>query len=104
MHPAYFSEQWSRLKARKRLFYLAWPAATGVALGGSLAAHFLGQPWLFVVCGGIGTALPAVAANYVWRFPCPRCGKHFASGIFWRNPFAGKCVHCGTAVGDGTGA
>ena len=101
MHPAYFAAQWENLRTRKRLFYLAWPAAFGLAGGGGVAAQAFSQPWLFAVLGGLGMALPIAAANYVLFFPCPKCGKHFASAIAWRNPFATKCIHCGTVVGDG---
>jgi hypothetical protein len=28
-------------------------------------------------------------------FRCPRCGKRFFTTLWYRNPFARKCVHCG---------
>jgi hypothetical protein len=26
---------------------------------------------------------------------CPKCNKYFHMKIYWQNPFAMKCLHCG---------
>jgi len=31
----------------------------------------------------------------ITSFLCPRCGKFFFSILWYRHPFASKCVHCG---------
>lgn len=40
-------------------------------------------------------------ASMIWMaaFRCPRCGSFFWWTWTRRNPFAQKCLHCGTSVG-----
>jgi len=101
MHPAYFQHQWELYKRRKVLFAFSVPTGLLLCAAGGVLSELTHRPWVFVTVAAIGILLPAIAAHYVWIFPCPKCEKPFASGSFWRNPFGTKCLHCGIPVGHG---
>jgi hypothetical protein len=100
VNPAYLASRWDDYRKRRRiflLFILAFPLGALLAI---LLARLFETPWFFyVVAGGFAIA-PVVAANYVFFFECPLCGKRFASGLFWRSPVRDTCLHCGKAVGS----
>jgi hypothetical protein len=58
-------------------------------------------PWLrlfvpaFLIVGFAWLAAFAVTAIRLNLWPCPRCGHWFFSKMWWRNPFARACLHCG---------
>jgi hypothetical protein len=63
----------------------------------------LAIPVACVASAKLGSAVPlilvavaCVAARWpVARWTCPRCGNPFFQFVFYSNPFAQRCVHCG---------
>jgi len=41
-----------------------------------------------------------LAIIYLWLFRCPACNRLFMQTWRWGNPFARKCLHCGTRKGS----
>ena len=54
----------------------------------------------------VGTPVWCLAVLYTTFWPCPNCGKCFATGfifIFLSNiPFRNSCLHCGYEPGTGS--
>lgn len=50
-----------------------------------------------------GSWMALFTASMIWMaaFRCPRCGRFFWWTWTRRNPFAQKCLHCGTPTGSG---
>lgn len=91
-----YAAAWQSLRARRWTLGILILACLPVVLG----ARILPEGPVQVSVAGIWMALFAASIVWMAAFRCPRCGRFFWWTWTRRNPFAMKCLHCGTPVGS----
>lgn len=88
-----------------------WPTITtlvvllAVATSGLLSLTWWRSSGPFAAIAILGAAAIAIVHRRKQRTRCPRCGRLYYRTLFYYNPFARRCVHCGLprdAVWTGT--
>lgn len=93
-----YATAWRSLRTRRWVLGVLVLAGLPVVIG---ALRLLPEgPGQSAVAGGW---MALFAASMIWMaaFRCPSCTRFFWWTWTRRNPFAQKCLHCGTPVGAG---
>ena len=91
-----YGREWERYRFWRNLLIIA---IVGVAPVFWLA-RFIGDRvhsgYVFGIVAPVWFLFLLSAGAETGYFACPRCGKWFSVGLFYRlGPFARKCAHCG---------
>jgi hypothetical protein len=91
-----YSQQWSKFRKLRNWGLLALVAfIPWLTLVGLAVQRFLWPDGVFLAVSLLCVAGLTVPWTRLALFRCPRCGKRFFTTMWYRNPFARKCVHCG---------
>ena len=100
-HPDY-TAAWRDYRKRRLVFwavflgYIPGVLVLFVGIGLPISALIGIKPdYFFYPIAGSWMLAFMIAGLRTGLFRCPRCGKWFFATWWYRNPFAGKCVHCG---------
>lgn len=92
-----YAEAWRSLRTRRWVLGLLVIACLPVVVG---AVRLLPEGPMQASVASAWMALFASSAIWLASFRCPKCGRFFWWTWTRRNPFAMKCLHCGTPVGS----
>jgi hypothetical protein len=93
---AEYSSAWKDYRWRCQWFFGIWLGGfLVVALLGILLAKLSLGDFAFYILGPAWIIAFVVVALRLQFFKCPRCSKRFFCTLWFNNPFAKKCAHCG---------
>ena len=97
-----YTAAWRNYRTRRLVSWVVClsyiPGAMAIFLGVGLPLSSLTgikADYFFYPIAGAWMLAALITSLRTVSFPCPRCGKHFFSTWWYRNPFARQCVHCG---------
>jgi hypothetical protein len=92
-----YAAAWRSLRTRRWTLGLLVVACLPVVVG---ALRLFPEGPIQASIAGAWMASFAVSMIWLAAFRCPRCGRFFWWTWTRRNPFAQRCLHCGTASGS----
>jgi hypothetical protein len=91
-----YSQQWSKFRRLRNFGIVAVVTSIPfLTIVGLAVRRFNWPDSAFLVVALLDVAFLTVPWSLLALFRCPRCGKRFFTTLWYRNPFARKCVHCG---------